>query len=102
MPTEEFTSRREYRGNTLVLETTFSTASGEARIIDCMTLPRTDRELVRLIEGIRGEVTFNCTFAPRFDYASILPWLSSEGKKRRRDWRPGCARPLCAGDPDNK
>jgi GH15 family glucan-1,4-alpha-glucosidase len=80
VPTAPFSSQRRYRGETLVLETTFKTVEGEARVVDCMTLPRQNRELVRVVEGLRGEVTFDSMFAPRFDYASIAPWLSGEAQ----------------------
>jgi GH15 family glucan-1,4-alpha-glucosidase len=75
-PVQEFTSKRRYRGDTLVLETTFSTTSGRARVVDCMAILDEQRHLMRLVEGLEGEVEFEGVFAPRFDYGSIAPWLT--------------------------
>src|SRR5687768_2980928 len=49
------TSRR-YRPGTLVLESTFVTPSGRVRVTDCM--PPRDRtpDVVRVVEGLEGEV----------------------------------------------
>ena len=65
---------RRYVGNTAVLETTFETASGTARLLDCMIL--TDqvglqpmRELLRVVEGCEGEVELEVRWEPRPDYA---------------------------------
>ena len=69
------TVERQYRGHTLVLETAFTTAEGTARVVDCMP-PRGDgADLVRLVEGVRGEVTFDMELVIRYDYGSIVPWV---------------------------
>jgi GH15 family glucan-1,4-alpha-glucosidase len=66
---------RRYRGNSLVLETEFHTASGSVRLIDCM--PPRDRtpDLVRIVEGLEGEVRMQMELVIRFDYGSIVPWV---------------------------
>lgn len=79
-PVEPFTSRRSYLDGTLVLETTFATATGEARLLDCFAMRpggRLDphRQLIRVVEGIRGRVAFHLDVVPRFDYGEIEPWL---------------------------
>jgi len=68
-------SRRNYRGNSLVLETEFTTASGTVRLVDCM--PPRDRtpDLVRIVEGVSGEVEIRMELIVRFDYGSIVPWV---------------------------
>jgi GH15 family glucan-1,4-alpha-glucosidase len=76
-PLATFTAERRYRGETLVLETAFTAPGGAARVVECMTLGSERRRLVRLVEGISGEVAFDCTFLPRFDYGSIAPWLTA-------------------------
>jgi GH15 family glucan-1,4-alpha-glucosidase len=72
---------REYVGDTLVLATTFRAAGGEARLIDFLAIPPPDhggpdhRRLVRIVEGIRGCVTFQLELRPRFDYGALAPWI---------------------------
>jgi len=68
-------SRRAYRGNSLVLETELTTVSGTVRLVDCM--PPRDRtpDLVRLVEGVSGEVEMRMELIVRFDYGSIVPWV---------------------------
>jgi GH15 family glucan-1,4-alpha-glucosidase len=71
------TSRR-YRPGTLVLETDFETAEGAARVIDFM--PRRaggPPRLMRIVEGLRGEVPMRMELSLRPDYASINPWLEA-------------------------
>ncbi len=75
---------RRYLGETLVLETIFRTAAGEARLIDCFTMRRGGkqrpyRQLLRVIEGIRGHVDLAVLIAPRFDYGALKPWLRHAG-----------------------
>jgi GH15 family glucan-1,4-alpha-glucosidase len=72
-PTEPFEVQRRDLPDTNVLETTFTTATGAARVIDGMTLElgaglAPFRELVRMVEGIRGSVAFAWTLEPRFGY----------------------------------
>ncbi len=66
---------RRYRGETLVLETTFRTEDGEARVVDFMP-PRTSRpHLVRVVEGLRGSVPFDFELLVRFGYGDRSPWI---------------------------
>ncbi len=84
-PTESIeTSSRRYIDNTLVLETTFHTAGGEVRLLDCFTLTANTenhpyRQLLRIVEGVRGQVELYLKIAPRFDYGEIKPWVRQEG-----------------------
>jgi len=66
---------RRYRGASLVLETDFHTASGAIRLVDCM--PPRDRtpDVVRVVEGLEGEVPVQMELIIRFDYGSIVPWV---------------------------
>jgi GH15 family glucan-1,4-alpha-glucosidase len=75
-PSEEVTGvQRSYRGDTLILETTFETAGGRVRVIDFMPI-RTDAiDVVRMVEGVEGRVAMRMDFAIRFDYGSIVPWV---------------------------
>lgn len=68
--------RRRYRSETLVLETEMETDEGAIRIVDFMP-PRvaSTARVVRLVEGVRGEVCVRMELAPRFDYGRTRPWL---------------------------
>jgi GH15 family glucan-1,4-alpha-glucosidase len=66
---------RRYRDGTLILETEFETESGSARLIDCMILRDGMPELVRVVEGIRGQIRMSMELVIRFDYGSVVPWV---------------------------
>lgn len=81
---ENYTQFRRYQGDTLVLETTFRTPGGEARLLDCFTMhvggkTAPYRQILRIVEGVRGRVSLQLRLAPRFDYGTIKPWLRREG-----------------------
>jgi GH15 family glucan-1,4-alpha-glucosidase len=74
------TRKRRYLGETNVLETTFLTATGEARLLDCFTMRiggghDPHRQLLRVVDGVAGTVTFDVVCRPRFDYGELHPWL---------------------------
>ena len=69
------TVAQTYRGRSLVLETRFTTATGEVRVIDCMPPRQHEADVVRLVEGISGEVRMTMELVVRFDYGSIVPWV---------------------------
>ncbi len=77
------TSRR-YVDDTLVLETTFRTGGGEARLFDCFTMRKGGshdpfRQVLRIVEGVRGRIDFALEVCPRFDYGEVRPWIRQEG-----------------------
>lgn len=79
-PSSDFSVSRRYLENTLVLETTFQTESGQARLLDCFTMRRggehdPHRQILRILEGITGRVTFNLELVARFDYGAVKPWI---------------------------
>jgi GH15 family glucan-1,4-alpha-glucosidase len=67
--------KRGYLENTLVLETEYATATGTVRVIDFMPVHRRDREVVRIVEGLAGEVTMTMRLVIRFDYGKTVPWV---------------------------
>ncbi|MDE2571213.1 MAG: glycoside hydrolase family 15 protein [bacterium] len=71
--------RRRYRDGSLVLETTFETASGVVRLTDCMPLGDDWPGLVRLVEGVSGRVEMTMQMIVRFDYGSVVPWVRRDG-----------------------
>ncbi len=66
---------RRYRPGTLVLETEFHTDRGDVRLIDFMTPRRGEPDLIRIVEGVRGEVDLRMELVIRFDYGSVVPWM---------------------------
>jgi len=75
-PAGEFRSPgRCYTDDTLILETTFETSEGSARLIDFMPPRETTPDVVRIVEGIEGRVEMRMELALRFDYGSVVPWV---------------------------
>ena len=71
---------RRYRDGTLVLETNYETADGEVTLIDCMPPRSRAPDLVRVVVGRRGQVRMRMQLIIRFDYGSIIPWVSRTDK----------------------
>jgi GH15 family glucan-1,4-alpha-glucosidase len=83
-PSVPFRATRRYIDDTNVLETTFTTDGGVAKLIDLMPVARENvkrtmlapfRQLLRRIEVIEGEVPLVIRFEPRPDYARDSPPL---------------------------
>jgi GH15 family glucan-1,4-alpha-glucosidase len=79
-PLEDAHSFRAYLPETMVLATTFTNGAGEARVLDCFTMRKGGREepyrqLVRIIEGVRGKIDLHVCVSPCFDYGEVKPWL---------------------------
>jgi GH15 family glucan-1,4-alpha-glucosidase len=66
---------RGYRGDSLILETLFHTATGTARLLDFMQPGMENGTLVRIVEGVSGHVDFETELAIRFDYGVTIPWV---------------------------
>jgi len=81
-PTEQARSERRYRAGTLVLETTFSSASGKVTVIDCMRRHEGRSDLIRLVRGDSGVVRLHQELVVRFDYGAVVPWASRLGDGR--------------------
>lgn len=78
--------RREYLPKSLILRTTFTSGENEARLIDFFAMreggrthPR--RELVRIIEGVRGTLKFSVRIVPRFDFGEVRPLIYHTGSR---------------------
>ncbi len=72
---EVVATRRQYRGNTLILETELETRTGVVRLIDFMPPRGNDPDIVRIIEGVRGEVAMKMELIIRFEYGEVVPWV---------------------------
>ena len=46
-----------------------------SRVIDFMPLAAEAADLVRIVEGVRGQVPMRMELVLRFDYGSIVPWV---------------------------
>ena len=75
---------RRYCDDTLVLETVFRTPSGAACLIDFMARREGGCDIVRLVRGVQGDVAMRMELVTRFDYGSIVPWVSRQGDGRLR------------------
>ena len=76
-PAGEFSSEQRYVEDTNVLETTFETASGRVRLMELFSVTTEeqkrkefwpDHEILRIVEGLSGEVPMLVRYAPRPDY----------------------------------
>ncbi len=68
-------TRRSYREDTLVLDTEWTTPQGTVLVTDLMPQRHRAPDLVRIVQGVRGEVTVRSTLRLRFDYGSVVPWV---------------------------
>jgi GH15 family glucan-1,4-alpha-glucosidase len=84
-PSQEFLSSRRYLPATPVLETTFHTRFGIARLTDLMPVVNVAdglapmREILRVVEGVEGSVTLDIQFVPRPNYARKRACIRSRG-----------------------
>jgi len=73
--TDSWISGRRYRPRTLVLETEWETDTGAVRLIDFMPPRGEAPDIVRIVEGLRGEVELTSELIIRFDYGLTVPWV---------------------------
>ena len=79
-------SSRSYLEDTNVLQTVFETTRGRARVLDCFAMRegggrRPYQQLLRVVEGLEGEVEFEVVIEPRFDYGALAPWLRHHARE---------------------
>lgn len=70
--------QRSYRGDTLVLETVFTTPDGEIALIDAMPLGLDGSHVIRRVEGRQGRVAMHFHLKLRFDFGASAPWVTRE------------------------
>jgi GH15 family glucan-1,4-alpha-glucosidase len=69
--------KQSYRGDTLILDTEFTCDGGRVRVTDCMPIGDGERcDVVRLLEGIEGEVRMEMLLDVRFGYGADSPWIT--------------------------
>jgi GH15 family glucan-1,4-alpha-glucosidase len=70
--------RRAYRDGTLILETEFELeGGGAARVVDWMPHlhGHGQSSVIRVVEGLRGQVPMRMELVIRYDYGSVIPWV---------------------------
>ena len=76
-PAGELTrTSREYRNHSLILETHFEAGGGAVTVIDFMPPRGHNSDVVRLVRGDSGRVRMAMELVLRFDYGSVIPWVS--------------------------
>jgi GH15 family glucan-1,4-alpha-glucosidase len=66
---------RSYRGDTMVLETVWAGPDGGVRVIDFMPERGIAPDVVRIVEGIDGQVEMRSELRLRFGYGDVVPWV---------------------------
>jgi GH15 family glucan-1,4-alpha-glucosidase len=80
-PVGDVRPARRYRGDTMVLETTFTAADGSAAmLVDFMLRPDPEHDcpeisVVRIVRGVRGTVALRSDLSLRFNYGKSYPWV---------------------------
>ncbi len=88
---EDFETSREYLDETLILKTRFRTDRGEAVVYDFFTAATADDQterdrLVRIIEGISGDIELSVHISPRFDFGEIAPYIRRHDEGTYTAW----------------
>jgi GH15 family glucan-1,4-alpha-glucosidase len=75
-PSEDVVSTsRRYWDNTLILETRFETKDGIVAVIDFMPPRGVASDIVRLVQGIKGNVRMRMELVIRFGFGADIPWV---------------------------
>jgi len=80
VPAVDYRVERAYRDKTLVLETTFRTDKGAVRLTDLFTVGgsrsmESYQQLLRVVEGVEGDVPMRAAVLPRFQLGEVQPWI---------------------------
>ena len=87
-PTGEFAATRRYLPDTNILETTFASSSGAVALRDLMPVTSEEdkrarlspqHEVLREVEGLRGEMQLDILYEPRPRYGRSRPVLQQRG-----------------------
>src|SRR5258705_6936117 len=68
-------TRQRYRGDTLLLETEFICDGGVVRVTDFMSVDGGPCDVIRVVEGIEGNVPVEMILDVRFGYGAYAPWI---------------------------
>jgi GH15 family glucan-1,4-alpha-glucosidase len=71
-------THQRYRDDTMILETEFVCDGGVVRIVDFMPVGDDRCDVVRIVEGVEGEVEMEMLLNVRFGYGAFTPWITQE------------------------
>lgn len=66
---------RSYEDDTLILRTRWQTPDGVVDVVDFMPPRGQAADVVRIVEGLSGQVGMKTALRLRFDYGRVTPWL---------------------------
>ncbi|MER8119024.1 glycoside hydrolase family 15 protein [Streptomyces sp. NPDC094031] len=66
---------RHYVGDSAVLRTVWTTRSGTVQVTDFMPPRDGAPQVIRIVEGVSGEVRMRSLWRPRMGYGRISPWI---------------------------
>ncbi|SFY48741.1 glycoside hydrolase family 15 protein [Streptomyces sp. F-1] len=72
-------AERRYRGDSLVLESIWRMPAGSVRVLDFMPPRDGAPQVIRIVEGLVGEVAMVSAMRPRPGYGSVSPWIHEAG-----------------------
>ncbi|MEE6294827.1 glycoside hydrolase family 15 protein [Georgenia wangjunii] len=72
---EDVQVERRYVGDSFELETTYTTPTGTARVVEAMPTANGRHDVVRRVVGVEGTVSFAHDWVVRWDYGQTKPWI---------------------------
>ncbi len=67
---------RRYRPGTIILETEFRTPEGVVVLVDAMGRVGDVMQVLRIVKGVEGSVPMRMHLKFRFEYGSVVPWVT--------------------------
>ncbi|MFY1693691.1 glycoside hydrolase family 15 protein [Plantactinospora sp. WMMB782] len=89
-PAGDYRVERDYLPDTLVLRTVFHTGDGSVAVTDALALGcgrghdiglEPPALLLRLVEGLAGQVPMEMAYAPHFEYGRVRAYLETRGQQ---------------------
>ncbi|MBV8740808.1 MAG: glycoside hydrolase family 15 protein [Sinobacteraceae bacterium] len=74
-PRSTYTVTRQYRGDSLILETRYETEEGVVRLVDFMPPRSGHSNLVRMVIAESGRIPMHMELRVRFGYGALVPWV---------------------------
>ena len=74
-------TRRAYRSDSMIVESTWETEEGTVTVVDFMPIRQTEPDVVRIVVGVSGRVRMGVELVARFDYGRVVPWVRHSGER---------------------